>query len=143
MTDTRFKPLNQLARTHGARSQKALQQQHRRIRAQSRAALIVLKPELSRTEYRHELELGVDALVRLEAIRQWTARIGGHVTTSGQLRAGGVAAHETAAAEWDRWCRRNGVAYQASTAASRAAEAADDAEAAHKRLLARYAQESE
>lgn len=139
--ETTLKPNQRIALTHGATSQKALQQQHRRIRAQSRSALISLKPELSRDEFRHELELGVDALVRLEAIRRWTAQMGGHVTTNGQLRRGGVTEHESAAAEFDRWARRNqvGAGYQSApnSASTKAAEQ-EEATAAHKRLREQY-----
>lgn len=138
---TSFKAQNQVAKTHGATSQKALQRQHRRIREQSRNELLLTKPELGGRQFRHELELGVDALTRLQVIRDWVARQGGHVTTSGQLRRGGVQEHESAAAEWDRWSRRNqvGAGYQPApnSAATKAVEE-QEAEAAHARLRASY-----
>jgi hypothetical protein len=135
---TRFKPGNTAAVKAGLRSPMVRARNRKVLRAKIRAEVVAMAPKLSRVE----IDLETDTLSDLEQARDYIEKHGGLFSPRGQtLKV--AKARDDLVARHENWCRRNGVGYQSSTSASRAAEEATDAEAAHKRLLARYAQESE
>jgi hypothetical protein len=95
---------------HGLRSTKVLQETRNRLRSQSRAALLTLKPTMAEPE----LTIGERILADIEQVSAYVDRQGGPISTRGQARAC-MNSLDRLLGQWDRFCRRNGVGYTAAS----------------------------
>lgn len=129
---TTFAPGNLAGLTHGTRSPRVLQENRDRLRSWATDALLKLKPDLAEPE----LTIGIRIIADLEAVGGYIDRLGGPISTRGQVRKC-IPDQDRLLGRWDQWCKRVGAGYQA------ASDGQADAEAAQARLRARHTPEAD
>lgn len=109
-SSTSFQPGNLAGLRHGARSARVLQESRDRLRTQTAAWLLELKPDLKEPE----LTIGSRLLSDLDQVGAYIDRAGGSISTRGQLRKC-MSDQDLLLGRWDQFCKQRHRVFRGCT----------------------------